>query len=121
MGLDRVLLAMEGEGATLPPPRGPACFIVALGEEARPAARRLVSALRDAGVAAATSYEDRPMKAQLKMADRADAGFVAILGERELAEGVVTLRRLVDGIQKTVPADDVVRWLTSLDDWTENG
>ena len=41
------------------------------------------------------------------MADRAGAAFVAIIGERELAEGVVTLRRLADGIQKTVPAGEV--------------
>jgi histidyl-tRNA synthetase len=120
MGLDRVLLAMEGEGATLPPSRGPRCFVVALGGDARVAGRRLVATLRDAGVAAATSYEDRPMKAQMKMADRADAAFVAILGERELEERTVTLRRLVDGIQKTVAEGDVVRWLTRLDDWTDD-
>ena len=59
------------------------------------------------------------MKAQLKMADRADAAFAAILGEQELADGTVTLRRLIDGIQKTVPAGDAVRWLTRLDDWTD--
>jgi histidyl-tRNA synthetase len=44
---------------------------------------------------------------------------VAIVGAKEVAEGVVTLRRLVDGIQKTVPAADVVSWLTRLDGWTE--
>ena len=37
------------------------------------------------------------MKAQLKMADRAGAEFVAIIGEQELAGGAVTLRRLADG------------------------
>ena len=47
------------------------------------------------------------MKAQLKMADRAGAQFVAILGEQELASGTVTLRRLVDGVQKSVPTADV--------------
>jgi hypothetical protein len=25
----------------------------------------------------------------------------------------------VDGLQKTVPAGDVARWLTRLDDWTD--
>ena len=59
------------------------------------------------------------MKAQFKMADRADAAFVAILGDQELADGTVTLRRLVDGVQKSVPAADVVRWLTRLDDWMD--
>jgi hypothetical protein len=30
----------------------------------------------------------------------------------------VTLRRLLDGMQKSVPAADVARWLTRLEDWT---
>ena len=118
MGLDRVLLAMEGEELAPPAPRGLHCFVVAVGQEARVAAATFVAQLRDAGLPAATAFEDRPLKAQMKMADRAEASFVAILGERELAEGVVTLKRLVDGVQKTVPASDAVGWLTRLDDWT---
>ncbi|MET0801624.1 MAG: histidine--tRNA ligase [Actinomycetota bacterium] len=116
MGLDRVLLAMEGEGAPPPVARTPRCFVVALGDAAGAEARALVDDLRSAGVPADRAFEERPLKAQLKMADRADAAFVAIIGERELAEGVVTLRRLADGLQKSVPSTDVVAWLARLDD-----
>jgi histidyl-tRNA synthetase len=119
MGLDRVLLAMEGEGMPLPPPRTPQCFVVTIGDEAQAEGGRLVSSLRDAGVPAIRAFEERPLKAQLKQADRAGAAFAAIIGERELAEEVVTLRRLADGIQKTVPTGDVARWLSRLDDWTQ--
>ncbi|MEP7059224.1 MAG: histidine--tRNA ligase [Actinomycetota bacterium] len=118
MGLDRVLLAMDGEGVILPAPRGLRCFVVAVGEGTRAVAAKLVHDLRDAGLPAAGALEERPMKAQMKMADRALASFVAIIGERELAEDMVTLKRLVDGVQKTVPAGDAVGWLTRLDDWT---
>ena len=52
------------------------------------------------------------------MADRAGAEFVAILGEHELADDTVTLRRLADGVQKTVPAGDVVRLLSDTVGWT---
>lgn len=119
MGLDRVLLAMEAEGVALPPSRGPRCFVVAIGGDARRAGRALVAELRDAGVAAVGSDEERPLKAQLRMADRAGAAFAAILGERELAEGAVTLRRLVDGVQKTVPSAEAAGWLTRVDGWTD--
>ncbi|TMK92669.1 MAG: hypothetical protein E6G37_07950 [Actinobacteria bacterium] len=71
------------------------------------AARRLVAELRDAGVPTERSYEDRPLKAQLKMADHAGAAFAAIVGERELAGGVVTLRRLADGEQETVATEEL--------------
>ncbi|MGZ4150530.1 MAG: His/Gly/Thr/Pro-type tRNA ligase C-terminal domain-containing protein, partial [Actinomycetota bacterium] len=43
--------------------------------------------------------------------DRAGAAYAAILGERELAEGPVTLRRLADGEQQVVAVADVVRWM----------
>jgi histidyl-tRNA synthetase len=119
LGFDRVLLAMEAEGAPMPEARGPACFVVAIGQAAAAEAGRLVAELRAAGVAAAGSYEERPLKAQLRTADRAGAAFVAIVGDREIADRSVTLRRLVDGVQKTVPAADVVSWLTRLDGWTD--
>jgi histidyl-tRNA synthetase len=116
MGLDRVLLAMEGEGVHLPPERAPACFVVAIGDGAADPAHELVRELRDAGVSAAEAYEERPLKAQLRMADRAGARLVAILGEREVAEGAVTVRRLVDGVQKSVPRRDVVDVVAKLGD-----
>jgi histidyl-tRNA synthetase len=119
LGLDRVLLAVEAEGATPPPERAPACFVVAIGDEAGPVGRSLLADLRSAGVPSAAPYEERPLKAQLKMAARSGAAFVAIVGGRETADGTVTLRRLVDGVQKSVPRGDVVSWLTRLDGWTE--
>lgn len=119
MGLDRVLLALEAEHAALPPARGLRCFVVAIGPDAEAVGRGLIARLRDEGIAASASYEERPLKAQLKMADRAGAAFAAILGERELAEGTVTLRRLVDGVQKSVPTADVAAWLTRLDGWVD--
>ena len=115
LGLERLLLAMELEGVPVPASRGPRCFVVTVGGAARDAGARLVDELRGAGVSTARSFGDRPMKAQLKMADRAEAAFVALLGDQELSDGTVTLRRLVDGVQKTVPAGDAVRWLTRLD------
>jgi histidyl-tRNA synthetase len=119
MGLDRVLLAIEAEGAPFPSARTPRCFVVAIGPDADAAGRHLISELRDEGIPAAGSYEERPLKAQLKMADRAGATFVAIVGEQELANGTVTLRRLVDGMQKSVPTADVAMWLTKLDGWVD--
>jgi histidyl-tRNA synthetase len=41
------------------------------------------------------------------MADRAGATYAAIVGERELEAGTVTVRRLGDGSQEEVPADEL--------------
>jgi histidyl-tRNA synthetase len=113
MGLERVLLALRDEGLAPPDEPGVEVFVVALGADARATGRELVRLLRGAGVAADTSFEDRPLKAQLKTADRTDAAFAAILGERELGEGVVTMRRLADGRQEEIALTDVVNWLST--------
>jgi histidyl-tRNA synthetase len=85
---------------------------VALGEEARRVGRALLRELREAGIPADASLEDRPMKAQLRMADRSGAEYAALLGDRELADGTVTMRRLADGEQKSVRRGEVAAWLS---------
>jgi histidyl-tRNA synthetase len=105
MGLERVLMAIEQEGHEAPEESGPTVFVVGVGDAGRARALGLVRELRAAGVAADTAFGDRPLKAQLKMADRAGAAYAAIVGERELEAGSVTLRRLADGEQEDVAAD----------------
>jgi histidyl-tRNA synthetase len=111
MGLERVLLALRDEGLEPPSEPGLAVFVVGLGEAGRAAAAGLLRELRGAGIPADAPYEERPLKAQLRMADRAGAAFAAIVGEREAAEGRVTLRRLRDGEQRELARADVVNWL----------
>jgi histidyl-tRNA synthetase len=113
MGLDRVLLAMLAEGVPLPPPRTPRCFVVAIG--AAEAGTALVRDLRASGIPAEGALEERPLGAQLRMADRAGAAYAAIVGERELESGTVTVRRLADGAQELVALTDVVNWLSRQD------
>jgi histidyl-tRNA synthetase len=111
LGLERVLIALDEEGVSVPEPDA-GVFVVAIGEDAHGQARSLVRALRSEGVIAETAYEDRPLKAQLKMADRTGARFAAIIGEQELAEGVVTMRDLGSGEQEKVKQSEVGSWLS---------
>ena len=102
MGLERVLLAVVDEGLAPPIERPLDAYVVAIGDTARATARPLVAELRAAGLAADLAYEDRPLKAQLKMADRAGARTAVIIGDQELATGAVTVRRMDDGHQRAV-------------------
>ena len=113
MGLERVQLALGDEGVDAPEDERLAAFVVALGDDGRSRARELVRRLRAGGIAADTAYEQRPLKAQLRMADRAGASFAAIVGGRELERGLVTVRRLADGTQEEVPAEELTAWLAA--------
>jgi histidyl-tRNA synthetase len=115
MGLDRVLIAMDSEDVPMPSHRGPHVFVVAIGGGARDARASLVRELRDAGIATASALEERPLNAQLRMADRAGAAYAAIIGEQEVRAGTVTLRDMSEGGQEEVPRDDVVNWLSRTD------
>ncbi|HWC33032.1 MAG TPA: histidine--tRNA ligase [Actinomycetota bacterium] len=112
LGLERVLLAMERAG-TVPDLSWTSVFVVALGDEAGRVGRELVRSLRRHGVRAETALEDRPLKAQLKMADRADAAYAALIGDDELAAKEITMRRMSDGAQERVAIDEVHAWLAS--------
>jgi histidyl-tRNA synthetase len=101
LGLERILIALDAEGATDELPRR-GVFVVAVDRGATASARELVRALRRAGVPAHMSFEHRPLKAQFRMADRSGAAFAATLGEREATDGTVTLRRLADGAEEAV-------------------
>jgi histidyl-tRNA synthetase len=112
LGLERVLLAMEREGRSLPDPfRRGEVFVVAMGEDAHREARALVRELRGHGHTAQAALEERPLGAQLKMADRARADFALIIGEKELRDGVVTVRDMEKGTQELVKRKDIVSWL----------
>ena len=108
LGLERVLLAADEEGVALPEAAAVDCFVVVVGARAASAAASIVRSLREAGIATSTSFEPRSLKAQLRMADRYDARFAVIVGDREAIAGTVTLRRLSDGRQDELGLDEAI-------------
>jgi len=113
MGLERVGMAVEDEGLTVPQEAPVDAFVVAVGEPGRARIREVARLLREAGLAADRSFQDRPLGAQLRMADRAGARFAVIVGEREAAAGTVTVRRLEDGRQEEFGLDQAIGWITT--------
>jgi histidyl-tRNA synthetase len=107
LGIERILLACDAEGvfAVSPPPLDAFVVDVVGGESARD----LTAELRRAGLRADRAYDNRSMKAQLKLADRSGALLAVIVGADEVAAGTVSLRPLRRaGDQWVVAAADVV-------------
>ena len=104
-GLERLVLALpEGTTAAVPA----RAFVVAIGDDGRAEALRLLRELRQAGLPAQMELEARGMKAQMKRADRLQARIALIVGGDELARGEVTLRDMRTGDQRAVPRPGVV-------------
>jgi len=92
LGFERTLLAMEATGATAAAPPVAEVYVARVDSSVSGAAFALVSALRDAGIAAETDHQARSLKSQFKQADKYGARFVAVVGPDELAAGQFTLR-----------------------------
>ena len=92
MGMERLLLILEKQGAALPFETGLDAYIAVLGEAANRSALELVQALRNQGFAAERDYLDRKLKAQFKSADAFRAKTIITLGESEIESNQVTVK-----------------------------
>ncbi|MGZ4240973.1 MAG: histidine--tRNA ligase [Actinomycetota bacterium] len=110
LGIERILLAQEAAG-NAPTPKTLTCFVIPLEAEGRTDAVRLTAAVRAAGVSADMAYVERGLKTQLKHADRIGARFAALIGAKERAAGVATVRDMTSGDQEEVTSSDVPGWL----------
>lgn len=114
-GLERIVLGMKEQGIA-PPPLPPLPVLVAhFGGPTKDAAVQLIFRLREAGIGARLAFArgSRSLKSQMREADRHAARYVLILGEDELAEGLVAVRPLAGGEQTRVPLAGIDSWLAS--------
>jgi len=109
LGIERILLACDAEGAlSLPEVRLDAYVIDLTGGEA---GRDVAAALRRVGVATERGFDGRSLKAQLRAADRSGARLAVIVGEEEARAGTVAVRVLRGpgaGTQSAVSRAEVV-------------
>ena len=73
--------------------------------------RACLARLRAAGIASDGDYAGRSLRAQMKHADRLRARFTLIVGEDEMARGVVLLRDMAQGTQTEVNHADLLSLL----------
>jgi histidyl-tRNA synthetase len=105
-GIERTLLACDAEGVFAARTSTVDAFVVDVVDGTH--ALALTSELRAAGVRADRAFDQRSMKAQMKQADRSGAAITLIVGEHEVTDGTVTVRRMADAVQETVARDKVV-------------
>ena len=107
MGMERLLLVLEKQGAALPLETGLDAYIAVLGEAANRSALELVQALRNQGYAVERDYLNRKLKAQFKSADAFGAKTIITLGESEIESGQVTVKNNATRQEVVVGLDQV--------------
>lgn len=110
-GIERLLLALDAQGVSLPRSEPKLIWLVSHGEAARDANWKLMMELRRAGFACDMDPSGRSVKSQFKVADREGAAFVLTTGETELAGNTVVLKNLATAEQTTVARSEVAEKL----------
>jgi histidyl-tRNA synthetase len=107
LGFDRVLMAAENEG--LPQIVDELdIYVIPVGDRAREKALGIVEMLRAAGLSADYDLMRRSLSKNLKYASLVKAKKVIIAGEKELANGAVTLRDMKSGDQKEIKIGSLI-------------
>jgi histidyl-tRNA synthetase len=112
-GIERIIINLKRQEVPLPADDALQIYVAYQTPAARNAAFKLASDLRREGVSSVVASGSRSLKAQMRQADHLRAQRVAIIGERELAEGTITLKDLREGgEQVTVPLAEVLSRLS---------
>lgn len=111
LSIERLLMALEVQGVTLPIEEKLDCYVISIGEKAELVSANVVFQLRKAGFSCDQDYLGKKMKAQMKAADRFQASYVAIIGETELEKDMVIMKEMETGDQEEIPVNEVPEFL----------
>ena len=107
MGIERLIMTLEKENIEIPNENLFDLYIGARGEEERKYAFKLANNLRALGVKCEINHMGRSVKAEMKFANKIGAAFTTILGEDELTNKKVNLKRMSDGEIFEVSLDNI--------------
>ena len=112
MGVERLLALMqEGPAREAPVPD---VYVVRQGDAAERYAERFAENLRDAGLAVVLHCGGGSFKSQMKKADASRARYAAIIGDDEVAAGMITVKALREnGDQAKVAIKEAVAFIAS--------
>ena len=110
-GLERLLLACELGGKNLSKTDGLHAYIIALGDNARLIALKMMNIFRIGGLSSDIDYLGGSLKNQFKKADKNNARFTIIIGDNEIESGKINVKDNENDIQESVDLKDIYIYL----------
>jgi len=104
IGVERLLLLLEESAET----EKTDLFVAALGSDAREEVMPWIREWRSKGLSVQLSYEDKSLKAQMKLADKVGARYVLIVGEKEIDDEILIVRNMSTREQYEIEMDEIV-------------
>jgi histidyl-tRNA synthetase len=105
-GVERLLMAMEAQGVSVPE-QHPEVYIIGLDRESRELAFQAAIKLRRSGMSVDIDFLERSIKAQMREANRLNVSHVIIIGEEERLAGVAIVKNMGTGDQEKIPLENL--------------
>ena len=106
-GIERLLMVMEKRNLPFGNPSPLSLFVVTLDDRARLWGMKTLDELRKLGIRCETDFLRRSVKAQMREADRQQAGYVLVVGSNELESQRGKLKNMHDGSEEEIPLPDL--------------
>jgi histidyl-tRNA synthetase len=110
VGLDRLLAGLIELGLADSRPTPAVILVTVFSPEQRAHATALAQTLRTAGHSVELQLSDDKLGKQFRAADRKHIPYVLICGPDEQAQGLVKIKRLATGEEKTLPQNELSTW-----------
>lgn len=102
LGLDRIVESMKEKEIEFPPLKKTDVCLIQIGEKAMSLSLRLVKELTSSGYTVVIAPGKDTLKGQLRLANKVEAKFALIIGQKEAYDDSIIVKNLDDGAQETI-------------------
>lgn len=97
LGIERLMMVIQAQGAPLPEEERPDLYIASMGDEANLVAAKLAASLREEGIGVQYDVAGRSVKAQMKFANKLGVRNTVVIGDSEIESGKVIVKDMDGG------------------------
>ena len=108
-GVERIIMLMKEQDIKFQKSTDTQIFLAQLGNLAKRKSLKLLNDFRKAKIGVAESFGRDSLKAQLNRADRLEAAYTLVLGQKEALEGTIIVKDMITGKQTIAELDKVVQ------------
>ncbi len=101
-GMERLLMVLKSRNLLPKETSKPHIYLAPLGEAAQLKVFPLVIQLRETGWVVETDFQSRSLKSQMKLANKLGATIVGVIGEEEMANEQILIRKMETSEQQTI-------------------
>ncbi|MBO4408964.1 MAG: histidine--tRNA ligase [Clostridiales bacterium] len=114
MGGERFLLEAEAQGIEFAKPEYVKLYIASMSEDASPIVGKLCRDLRMNGIGVDRDLTGRSFRAQMKYAGKQGIPYLTVIGDDEITNRKVKVKRMADGVEEEVAIDGLVDYFKKI-------